>query len=650
MNRGTVVFLALAILLAHTLAIHQTPAGDLAPPYEIAHVAYRLGRNLAYDGAALWNPRGGWVESYPSPLWILVSALAARLYVSPTILTQAFGVACALATVVVLAQFSVTRMAGLIAPMLLAASGAAAAAAASGTEAPLAMLLATSAFLAFERGHRRLLGLVLTGLVLVRPEGLAFLAMLILCESFGRPRSAHARRRALRIPYLFPLVTLLAFALARRLSSGLWLSPFAASLSAFDIERWRLGAEYLGSFLYGSGHGLLVLALVASVPFGRVPPMALRATLLCAAWFAAVALSGGDGLPFWNALAPVLPLLYLAIQACLRAWMDKRPALAYGVWPLLLVSVIASFLVSKVPGDLGPIRLRSTLETWLQPRGELARAYGRSLGRLGLMEEIRSVESLRPLGVFLRDRVDPDATILSFWPGAIGYLSRKEVFDVLGRVLPPPGERRARSWSGVPEIDVIAALQRRADYLVPMVGTFAPGDQPNDFLQSWLVRYDVEGVSESRLRELVAALRPYELACVPVPITEGARWSERPFALLRHRELALTPHIEVELDDGRCRVLVRHEGHQQIVDLTVSATASDGTTWSMRPTGEWVTERVDARLGLLLHPTGSRAVELVEADLPARLDFVELVARLHNPGMPPDVPLSSVGEPYVLEM
>jgi len=52
MNRATVVFIALAILLAHTLAIHQNPDGDFAAPYDWAHVAYRLGRNLAHQGRA----------------------------------------------------------------------------------------------------------------------------------------------------------------------------------------------------------------------------------------------------------------------------------------------------------------------------------------------------------------------------------------------------------------------------------------------------------------------------------------------------------------------------------------------------------------------------------------------------------------------
>jgi hypothetical protein len=119
MNRGTVILVALAILLAHTFAIHQIPKnGDIAAPYEIAHVSYRLGRNLVYEGAALWNPGGAPAESYPSVMWVLVSALAARVYLSPGFVAQGLGLCAALATVIVLAQFSPKRASGLIAPLL----------------------------------------------------------------------------------------------------------------------------------------------------------------------------------------------------------------------------------------------------------------------------------------------------------------------------------------------------------------------------------------------------------------------------------------------------------------------------------------------------------------------------------------------------
>ena len=51
----------------------------------------------------------------------------------------------------------------------------------------------------------------------------------------------------------------------------------------------------------------------------------------------------------------------------LREWMDDHPVLSFGVWPLLVVSVLASFLASKTPGDLGPFPLEKGLVAWMRP-------------------------------------------------------------------------------------------------------------------------------------------------------------------------------------------------------------------------------------------------------------------------------------------
>jgi hypothetical protein len=333
--------------------------------------------------------------------------------------------------------------------------------------------------------------------------------------------------------------------------------------------------------------------------------------------------------------------------------MDEHPALAWGVWPLLVVSVLASFLASKSPGDLGPLPLERTLTAWMRPTPALEEAFSRPLGRIGLMDEVRAVENLRPLGIFLRDKVRPDSSILTFWPGAIGYLSRKQVFDVLGRVWPPPGEERTLSWRGVPKVDVVEAISREADYLVPIIGSLAEGKVPSDFLRTWLERYDVVGASEGRLRELVNAIGGYDLVCVPVPEASERpkEVSERPFPLLRRHGLELSPKVEIELDGRRFRVFVHHQGHQQVVDLMVTLTTAGGASWNLRPTGEWVEEpRADVRTRVLLYPTGLAPIRMVEAELPADLEPVEIVARLHNPGVRPDTLLAGVGAPCVLEI
>lgn len=654
MNRVTVILLALAILLAHTFAIHQTPpAGDIAWPYEIAHVAYRLGRNLVHEGAALWNPGGAPVESYPSALWVLVSAAAARVYFSPMLATQGLGLLAALATVIVLAQFSPKRTSGLIAPVLLAASGSVAAAALSGTEAAFAMLLATTAFLAFERGWKRILAGALALLLLTRPEGTALLLLLFALEGLLRPRGEGTRTAGWKA-FLLPALVAVAMLLARRALTGLWLSPFAAPLWEYDPARWRVGGEYLASFVFSSGFGLLFLTVVLSLCAGRSSAMGTRSLTLAGVWWAVVAFSGGDELPFWNALVPALPLFFLGVQECLRVWMDERESLARVVWPLLFVSVSAAFLVSKVPGDVGPLRLEELLTRWQTPRGELAAAYPRPFARLGLLEEIRAVEHLRTVGVFLRQRVAADAVILTSWPGAIGYLSRKEVRDLSGRAWPPPGEVRPHSWRGAGRVDVVASLASDIDYVVPVIGTLDLSDAPGDFLIAWLERYDIIGPTEKRLRELRKALSSgFMLVSVPVPAesTVPSKPSERPFLLLQRKNIEMIPALSLEVADGLVRVHARHEGHLQVVDLCVRATTSDGRELYLSPPGTWTPSGpLDARTSLLIFPTGTRSIELVEARVPAELRGARVSAWLHNPGMHPDGPLSPVGTPVTGEL
>jgi hypothetical protein len=643
MNRGTVVFLALAVFLAHTLAIHQSPDGEFALPYEIAHVAYRLGRNLVYDGTALWNPGGVPADSYPSVLWVLVSAFAARIYFAPTFLTQGLGFAAALVSIFVLAQFSPRRSAGLIAPLLVAASGSAAAAAASGTEAAAAMLLATTSFYAFERGHARLLMLSLIGLVLTRPEGVGLLVALLGLEVVGRPRIGFSRRPRRLAPYAAALLVVLAAGLTRHHYTGHWASPFASQL--LDRERWTLGLAYAWSFVRASGFGLLVLLVPPSLLAGRTSAMGMRALLLALSWIVPVIASGGDGLPFWNALVPVLPLLFLGIQDCLRDWMDTTPRCAPVVWGLLAITVMASFLVSKVPGDLGPLRLKRPLTDWETPRGALAEAYPRPLGRLGLLDEIRSVEHLRTLGVFLRDRVSEDATIQTFWPGAIGYLSRREVLDLVGRACPLPGMNQTLSWRGPPRVDLPAVVTAGAEYMVPLIGSMPEGFSPSDLLHDWLARWDIVGPTEERTRVLQAALRGYELVAAPVPAKSRrpGEPSEQPFPLLRRKDLGLAPELEIVPGEERFAVMALHAGHQQVVDLCVRHVDGQGHEMFLAPTGIWTDEgSVAVRTSILLFPTGAQRIELVSAGLPPGTSEGTVTAWLHNPGMRADAVLSAV--------
>ncbi len=656
MNRITVVFLALAILLAHTLAIHQTPQGDFAPPYDRAHVAFRIARNLVHQGHAAWDTvgvAGAWSEAYPSALWVAIAAVAERTFLYPTWTAQLVGILSSLLTIVVLTRFGTYRMASLIAPILFATTGATAAAAASGTEAPLAMLLASTAFLAFERGRGVVLATALVLLCLCRPEGLFLLLAFVLLEILDRPSPPPVEgkpprgsvRRSLSVAA--GVVALLT--IARGLWIGEWIAPFTANVLQPDGARVELGLAYLGDFFWTSPSALLLILPVTFLAFGRSSAVGRRALLLFLVWCLVTVMNGGDGLPCWNAVAPALPLAFVAIQSEMTDWLDRTPRHTPIAWSILGVTVVAALLASKLPGDFGPLKLESALNAWMEPNARLASAHPRKLGRTGLLDESREVDRLRKVGIFLRDKVPADARIATFWPGAIGYLSRKRVYDLLGRTQPPPGEEKAESWNGAPRVDLVRALAEPADYLVLSTGT--EGLPLTDLLHQWLARFDSVGDTPARMQELTTVLRRFEVVSVPIPASEDRpeQPSPNPFLLLRNRDLHLMPRVELTLDpsDGRrFRVETRHAGHRQIVHLAVQFRAQDGTLYHLRPTGSWDREAsVDARNDLLVYDTGPRPIRMLEGTLPADAGAGELTARLRSPGITSTSEFAAASEP-----
>jgi len=660
MNRITVVVLALAILLAHTLAIHQTPSGDFAPPYDRAHVAYRIGRNLVHEGRAAWDTVGGvgsWSEAYPSALWVGLSALAERLFLYPTWVTQTVGILASLITIVVLSQFSSNRMAGLIAPVLFAVTGATAAAGASGTEAPLAMLLATTAFLAFERGMARLLVVALVLLCLCRPEGMFLFHGILLLELLDRPFDPLASperppRRSMKRPLALVFVLIAALTAARGFWIGEWVSPFTAGVLAPDAERAVLGLAYMTDFFRTTPAALLLLLPLVFLVSGKATGTGRRALLLFALWVVVLVANGGDGLPLWNALSPALPLAFLSIQSEITGWLDRTPRHSPVAFCVLLATIVASLFASKL-GDLGPIPLKRALELWMQPSERTAAAYPRRLGRLGLLDELRNVEKLRNVGIFLRDKVPADARISTFWPGAIGYLSRKQVFDLLGRTQPPPGSEKSEAWHGEPRVDLVRAFEETADYVVPTLGSTLP---LTELLHHWLQRYDLVGDTQERFRLLTGALRRYEVVTVPIPASEDDPEvpAKSPFLLLRNRGLDLMPRIELRLEDDDPRrfvVDVRHAGHRQVVNLSLQFVDPDENTWNMRPTGEWTRELdVDTRTSVLVYDSGQRPIRMVTGELPAEAPVGRLFARLRSPGIPISSIFATAGEPVSIEI
>lgn len=629
MKRSTALLLALALLVAHILTLHQDGSGRLAAIGEQGHAVMRFARNAVHHGSLAWNVGGPTVDAYPSWAWLAIAVFAERVYWPTPWVLQAMGGLSAMALVFVVSRFSPDRLTGVVAPLLLVVSGSLAAAALSGLEWTAFALVATMAFLAHEAERPRWFAGSLVAAVLLRPEGLALTALLALFEL--RSTKTDDPRVGWRA-FLAPVVTAGLVVAIRRATTGAWFSPTVSDAFRYDPERVRIGLEYLASFtLYAGGPLVAAIATVALVVDPERPRRASRAALLGWSWCLWVAWNGGDEGAFWIALTPALPALYLAVQGVVTRSVDSdTPLLRSAGWTLFVVGSFAAMVASKLPGNLGPIPLGDLHRSWMGA-GERRVADGLDVGiaRLGEHESLGRVERLRTIGIFLRDEAQPEISILSPWPGAVGYLSRRRLYDLGGRVVPAPGATTTRSWFGPRRTDVLAALRRQPDYILPSMQLDTPLETPAAVVDDWLTRYDTEPRTPAREAAALAALDPYELIAVPVAVDSRRPHltANEPIILLRHERLGLAPELTVARDGLDFSVTVRHRGHREIVDVMVEFTpegdgaregAMDGdAVLTMRPTGEFGPRAdVRARTKMLLYASGRREVELLRGRMP----------------------------------
>jgi hypothetical protein len=640
MNRTTALLVALAILLGHALAIHKTASGEIAPPFDMAYVAFRIARNIVQTGQFAWQPGFPGIESYPSLLWIGVATFAERLYMPVNQVAQGLGMAAAFGCVLVLAQFSPVRLAGVIAPLLFVVSGGVASAALSGLETSVLALLLALAFLAYERGWRVALSLSLALAVVTRPQGTVFAIALLAIELVRRALARRGApdapgRRSMAAAFVLPFAVAAVVGLWRWNVTGHLLAPWGEQLKDFRPRVAREGYLYLADFFLTSGNALLFVFPLWYLARGVLGGLGARACVLTVTWCAMVALGGGGSLPFFEAMTPILAILLVAVQEAMMIALDsKRRGWPQLTWALFLLGLAGSAFASKWPGDLGPLPLERMHRDWMSPRTLARFGYEEHNGRTGLGEEILATERLREIGIFLRDHAAPGTTVLTPWPGAIGYLSRLRVIDPLGRTTPSPGEHRTRAWEGLPRADVVKALAQRPDYIVPSIrfGEFAPTAQ--EIATEWAKSLDIDPNKQGRSMGVRSELVSYELITVPIThrYARPGVFPRDQFHLMRRKDLDRAPRLHVRLEGRRLEIDVEHRAHEQLADLRVHVRARDGALWSMRPSGE-LEPRPDllARTQILLYPTGERRIRLLAATLPEDLDAVELRAVLRNP-------------------
>lgn len=667
MNRSIALFVALAVLLAHILAIHNDGTGSLAFPYDQSHAAYRLARNLVLDGQLQWNPGSTAFESYSSPLWIGVCTLGERLcatrlnanlgWISINLFCQTIGVFAMLACVVLTAQFRAERVASLIAPLVLVTSGCIAAAAANGLETALFTLCAVGLFLAFEHARTIATAVFAALLCATRPEGVVFVLVLLACRPFApRTAAADAVKPRRVIPLLAGVLVFLGTCALRLVTTGSFLPPAMEAVLHPEPLQLGGGLEYLLDFARTCPAVLLVAQPIVMLALRRLSGTGTRALLLAAGWLAWVAFQGRAPLPFCELCVPALPFLGIAIQEGLIEALDSPSLLRrQAALSAFTVGLLASALSSREPADLGPLQLERLQRSWLAPSGSARFGYAQPLGRAGLVEEIERTHLLRGVGHFVRDRLGPGYSVLTPWPGAIGYLARAAVYDLGVRASSLGAADQPRPWSRRSRVDVAAALRAEPgfDFVLPLLAVADRVPTPEELARRWRDELDDQPGLGGRLEAIASEFQQFELVTVPVAIDSRAERIARDvhFLLLRRRSLGLAPRVEIATEGGTFRVRVAHKTHHQLADLRITVLDERGRTWWVRPTGELAEAGpLSARSEILLYDTGTRSVDVFEGALPVPPDgarVTELRAWFVNPDAVEDQPFAAVGEPAI---
>ncbi len=629
MNRSIVIFVALAVLVAHSLAIRTDTIGAMSPPYDRAYAAFRVAHNLVFEGKWTWSVGVSGFESYPSTLWVLICAAIERLALPINMLVRCVGVTASGASLIFATRFHPDRTASLITPLLLAISGAMAASAVSGTESALLAALITGTFLAYERRHSKLLGLslVLTGFT--RDEGWMLAVVFFVLRLIDR-RSAARKGKALPklSPFLAPLLGFLALTAMRWHFAGQWISAWMTDLVDLRPGEVGNGLAYIRDFFVVSASPCLLIYCFWYLMRRYLSPTGKRALLLIMAWMALIVLQGGGYSPFSESMVPILPLILIASQeGLITARNSTKVTVRSLASASFYVAVFATALGSFRPRDIGPIPLEGVQRRWMASTSAPRLGFNDQLGRLGLDEETLATNNLREIGIFMRDELDPRYTVLSPWTGSLAYLSRMQVRDLLGQTTAAPPSTRTSHAPYGRRVDVLAALRNGNDYILPAWRLWRNQPlTPVGLAEEWSRNIDF---LPGRQALIVAALEEYEWLTIPLKRRDGMDSA----TLLRKRSLGLGPKLIARLSEGELVIDLEHQGHPQLCHLVVYADDAEGERWYLNPTGRMRQgEQRLARSNMLITETAGRRIHLMRAVLPEDLEVQELVLTLRNTG------------------
>lgn len=433
--------LALGVFLVRERQI-AGPVGLGGFPLDDPWIHFQFARNLAEGHGFAYNP-GVPVAGSTAPLWTVLLAAAFALFGSHPALAKAIGIAAALATALLARRLASTWTGdpalGLLAGILTALSAPLVWGALSGMEVTLAALLVTATLLAQTAGREWATALLLGLAALARPEAILLVPLVWLARPVTLRRTAilFGMVGAVLAPAVaFNLVTAgtpLPATASAKIEGGLvgLLSGAREPVATTLVRRpWRFEAEWAETLWRAN----------ALLPLLLVPGLWLLARRL-----------GRAALP---AAVLLLQPVGMALLAPYRGPAFQEGRYATHLLPLAIaVATMALPPLAERPG-LRRVAAAALLVAGLAALPAAALRYAWAVQNIDAMQV--------HLGLWAAAHTPREARLGLNDVGAIAYVSRREVVDLMGLVTPAIIPYRRDGEAGV-----LRYLERACpDYLI----------------------------------------------------------------------------------------------------------------------------------------------------------------------------------------
>lgn len=397
------------LLVLHTLLYFPMRVDD-------AFILLRYAENLAAGHGPVFN-LGERVEGFTSPAMVGLEALLLRGGVEPLLWVKVLGIGWGLvllgATLGLTRELSGSRGASVLAGLLVALHTGVAVACVNGLEtAPFAALVALGlSFHVRARSPRdeALAGLALALAILFRLEG-GLPLVFIGASALWRWRRAPDRWRrwsALALPTLVLVVPVLAYKAAW--FGSLTPNTLLAKVPRDATGRLASGLDYLAQ--YGTAHQGYLALLAVWVLAVKADRRFLLLALLGTTWAGYIASVGGDWIPHFRFLIPLVPMASTALaSAFFLLWKLMGERMRRGV-PLARAGLALLAAAALLPS------------TVLQGQGALAAIQD---------DTVVSLRTREPLGPWLLSVGGPDSSVAMLDVGAVAYGSGLRVIDTGG--------------------------------------------------------------------------------------------------------------------------------------------------------------------------------------------------------------------------